>query len=133
MARRVYEDNFGYYDLEADPDEADVFLPSSRARASRASACAAQSWSSCSRGAKPVPAASTRWNMARPSECDACRPPKRLSAGALLLAEAAQGRLEPQDRNAAADLSAAGLRRLDRKFSPWRTAVSALAGSIVRR
>ena len=72
----VYEDNFGYYDLEADPTKRRS-SPSSRARASRASACAAQSRSSCSRGARPARDAATRWNTARPPSETETRLPKR--------------------------------------------------------
>jgi hypothetical protein len=61
----AYEDNFGYYDLEADPDEP-AFFAFVKTRASRASACAALSRSSCSRGARPARDAATRWNTAPP-------------------------------------------------------------------
>ena len=62
----VYEDNFGHYDLEADPTKR-RFSPSSRARASRASACAAQS-RSVAAGAQDLRAMLRRDGIRRPAK-----------------------------------------------------------------
>ena len=71
----VYEDNFGYYDLEADPDESAFFaFVKSQSKLRKCLRCSEPV--RCNRGAKPARDASTRWNMARPpSETETRLPP----------------------------------------------------------
>jgi hypothetical protein len=61
----VYEGNFGYYDLEADPDEP-AFLAFVKSQSKLRKSCAAASRSNCSRGARLARDAATRWNTALP-------------------------------------------------------------------
>ena len=61
----VYEDNFGHYDLEADPDEAAFFaFVKSQSKPRKCLRCSEPV--SCSRGARPARDAATRWNTAPP-------------------------------------------------------------------
>ena len=58
-----YEDNFGYYDLDADPDEPAFFAFVKKARASRPIACAVAKPSASYPVARSARAAARRWNM----------------------------------------------------------------------
>ena len=62
----VYEDNFGYYDLEADPDEPAFFaFVKSQSKMRKCLRCC-WSRSTCSPVARSARDAATRWNTARP-------------------------------------------------------------------
>ena len=72
----VYEDNFGDYELEADPDEAAFFaFVKSQSKPRKCLRCS--ELVKLQRGARPARDAATRWNTAPPPSETETRPPNR--------------------------------------------------------